>query len=125
MSDIDNRIKAELEKDTAAIEALLANEGGMPDMVAAAFKGSMRRWVWMITVVTLVVTVIMFWCGYEFYYAANSDMRIFWGIWFIISGMAQIAMKQWHWMEMNRATLMREIKRLELAVALLAEKRTP
>lgn len=125
MSDLDNRIKAELEKDTSVIDQLLINEGGMPDMVAAAFKGSMRRWVWVTAFITLVVTALMFWCGYEFYHAESTDMRMYWGIWFIASGMAQIALKQWQWMEMNRATLMREIKRLELAVAVLAEKRTP
>lgn len=123
MSDLDKLIKAELERDTASIDALLANEGGMPDMVAAAFKGSMRRWIWMTAVITLVATGFMFWCGYEFYHAATTDMRIFWGVWFIVTGMAQMALKQWQWMEMNRASLMREFKRLELAVAVLAEKK--
>ncbi|WP_262695913.1 DUF6768 family protein [Kordiimonas aquimaris] len=124
MSDIDSRIKAELEKDTAAIDALLeGDDGGMPDMVAAAFKGSMRRWVWVTSVVTVIATAVMVWCGFEFYSAENSDMRIFWGVWFIASAMAQVALKQWQWMEMNRASLMREIKRLELAVAVLAEKK--
>lgn len=122
MSDIDNRIKAELEKDTAAIDALLAEDGGMPDMVAAAFKGSMRRWVWVTSVVTVLATAVMVWCGFEFYNAETPDTRIFWGVWFIASAMAQVAMKQWQWMEMNRASLMREIKRLELAVAKLIEK---
>lgn len=120
MSQLDEKIRQELENETAVIDELLASEGGLPDMVAAAFKGGMRRWIWLTSIITLIATVLMFWTGYEFYMAELVDHRIFWGIWFIASAMAQIALKTWQWMEMNRANLMREIKRLELAVATLA-----
>lgn len=122
MSDIDEKIQRELQGEASAIDELLAQEGGLPDMVAAAFKGGMRRWVWITSVITLVATVLMFWTGYEFYIAENTDDRIFWGIWFLASATVQIALKQWQWMEMNRSNLMREIKRLELAVATLAKR---
>ncbi len=122
MSQLDEKIRQELENETAVIDELLASEGGLPDMVAAAFKGGMRRWIWLTSIITLIATVLMFWTGYEFYMAELVDDRIFWGIWFIASAMAQIALKTWQWMEMNRANLMREIKRLELAVATLAAR---
>ena len=122
MSDIDERIKNELASETSAIDALLTDEGGMPDMVAAALQGSMRRWIWLTGLFTLIFTGLMFWCGYEFFTAATSDDRIFWGVCMLAAAMPQIALKQWQWMEMNRANLMREIKRLELAVAALAAR---
>ena len=120
MSNLDERIQKELAGETAAIDQLLADEGGMPDMVSAALKGSMRRWIWVTGVFTLLLTVLMFWCFYEFLVATTADDRVFWGICFIAAMMPQVALKQWQWMEMNRANLMREIKRLELAVATLA-----
>lgn len=122
MANIDEKIFRELERETEAVSELLAKEGGLPDMVAAAFKGSMRRWVWLMSFITLAVTGVMFWTGYEFFTASLSDDRLFWGICLIVSAMAQIALKQWQWMEMNRASLMREIKRLEIAVAVLAKR---
>ncbi len=122
MSDIDERIKNELAEETAAIDELLTKEGGMPDMVAAALKGSMRRWIWLTGLFTLIFTALMFWCGYEFFTATGSDDRIFWGVCMLAAAMPQIALKQWQWMEMNRANLMREIKRLELAVTALAAR---
>lgn len=122
MSNLDERIQKELAEETAAIDELLADEGGMPDMVAVALKGSMRRWIWLTGLFTLIFTGLMFWCGYEFFTASNSDDRIFWGICGIASLMPQMALKQWQWMEMNRANLMREIKRLEMAVAALAAR---
>jgi len=122
MSDIDERIKNELAEETSAIDELLTKEGGMPDMVAAALQGSMRRWIWITGLFTLILTALMFWCGYEFFTAVTSDDRIYWGVCMLAAAMPQIALKQWQWMEMNRANLMREIKRLELAVAALAAR---
>ena len=122
MSDIDAEIRKQLEGESSAIDELLAKEGGMPDLVAGAFKGGMRRWIWVTGFFTLVFTVLMFWCFYEFFIAATTDDRLFWGICFLAAMAPQVALKQWQWMEMNRANLMREIKRLELAVATLAAR---
>lgn len=122
MANIDEKIVRELEKETEAVSELLAKEGGLPDLVSAAFKGSMRRWVWATSVVAIVATVLMGWTGYEFFVAQTVDDRVFWGFCFTFSATAQIALKQWQWMEMNRASLMREVKRLEIAVAALAKR---
>lgn len=124
MSNLDERIQKELAAETSAIDELLADEGGMPEMVSAALKGSMRRWIWLTGLFTLIFTVLMFWCGYEFFTATTGDDRIFWGVCMLAAAMPQIALKQWQWMEMNRANLMREIKRLELAVAALAARQS-
>jgi len=123
MDNLDSRIKKELEQETAEIDALLAEEGGLPDMVSAAWHGGLRRWIWLTSVVLLPISAVMFWCGYEFFTATSSDDRIFWGFCLLISAMPQVALKQWQWMEMNRASMMREIKRLELAVAALAARK--
>jgi len=118
-NDLTDRIKAELEKETSEIDELLASEGGLPDMVSAAMKGTMRRWVWFAGIVTLIVTGLFIWAGYNFYHAATMDDRLFWGVWFIVGVVGQVTLKQWQWMEMNRSSMMREIKRLELALVSL------
>ncbi|WP_262690248.1 DUF6768 family protein [Kordiimonas aestuarii] len=123
MNNLDERIREELERETDEIDELLASEDGLPDMVAAAFTGGLRRWMWLTGFITLVVTGFMVWCGYRFYVAAGLDDRVFWGIWFIVTLNAQVALKQWQWLEMNRSSMMREIKRLELVVAKLVRAR--
>lgn len=122
MSDIDDLIKQELQKETAEIDDLLTREDGLPDMLAGAFKGSMRRWMWLMSIVTLAFTGLLFWCGYNFYVAVTADDRIFWGVWFIFMAIVQSSLKKWSWMEMNRASTMREIKRLELAIVSLTRQ---
>jgi len=122
MVNLDDRIKEELEKETSEIDTLLAKEGGLPDMVSAAWHGGLRRWIWFTSIILLPISIVMFWCGYEFFTASTQDDRLFWGICTLLSAMPQIALKQWQWMEMNRSSMMREIKRLELAVAALAKQ---
>ena len=115
-------IKDELAKEAKGIDDLLTSEGGLPDMVAASFKGSMRRWVWFTWGVMLVVTGFMFWCIYEFFTADDLEGMVFWGICMLVTMLMQSMLKLWNLMEMNRASMMREVKRLELAVAALARK---
>jgi len=50
------------------------------------------------------------------------DARIFSGVWLIVTLAVQIALKQWTWMEVNRTSLLREIKRLEVSVVKLSSK---
>jgi len=117
MANLDERIKRELEDETAEIDKMMARDGGLPDMVSAAFKGNLRRWVWVTSIIILPLTGLLLWCGYEFFTAVRTDDRVFWGFCTLLSAMPQIALKQWQWMEMNRASMMREIKRIEIAVA--------
>lgn len=118
-NDLTDRIIKELEKETSEIDELLARRDGLPDLVSAALTGSMRRWVWVVGFVTLIVTGLFIWAGVNFYQAETLDDRVFWGVWFILGVLAQVTLKQWQWMEMNRSHMMREIKRLELAVVAL------
>lgn len=122
MSELDDKIKAELERETSEIDALLAKEGGLPDLVSAAWHGGLRRWIWVATFFVFVITGFLVWTGYEFFTATNTDDRVFWGFCMLLSLAPQVALKQWQWLEMGRSSTMREIKRLELAVAELAKK---
>lgn len=117
---IDDRIQRELEQEAEDIDALLADEKGLVGLGMDAFRGGLRQWVILITVIIFLVSAVMVWCGYRFYIAQNVDDRVFWGVWLIVSLIAQVGMKQWTWMEARRVTMLREIKRVEIAVERLA-----
>ena len=120
--NLDERIKKELETEAEVIDEILNDKQGIFDLVAGSFKSGLGVWVVLINIVILLVTGIMIWSGYEFFIAEQLDDRIFWGVCLVISAVAQIAMKQWVWMEMQRSSLLREIKRVEIAIAKLASK---
>jgi hypothetical protein len=48
-----------------------------------------------------------------------------WGAAMVLCLGAVTTIKMWYWLEMNRLALTREMKRLELTVALLAERLAP
>jgi hypothetical protein len=122
MTSIDERIKAELESEAKEIDAMVASDEGLPGMLINSFKGSMRRWVWLINIVTFAVTMVMFWSIYEFWFAVDLDSRIFWGLWVLLTALMQSMAKMWMFNEMNRQSIVREIKRLELALERLNAK---
>lgn len=122
MNSLDEKIKQELERETAEIDKLLENEGGLPDLVSAMFKGGMRRWLWILGFFSIVWFSLAVWSGINFFNAETTDDRVVWGGWMLLGAMGVTALKSWSWMEMNRASTIREIKRLEIAIAKLAAK---
>ena len=120
--NIDERIKNELESEAETIDEILNDKQGLFDLVAGSFKAGLGPWVVIINVVILAVTGLMVWSGYEFFTAEELQDQVFWGVCLVITAMAQIAMKQWVWLEMYRGSLLREIKRVEIAVARLSSK---
>ena len=120
--NLDEKIKAELESEASDIDKILLDDQGLIAMAKGSFKGGMGRWMIAINIVIVLVTAVMLWTGYQFFTANSLEGQTFWGVCLLLSAYSQIAMKQWVWMEMSRNSLMREIKRVELAVERLTSK---
>lgn len=118
---LDQRIKNELESDSEQIDRIVADEKGLFGMLSDSFTGSMGPWVWIATVMALALSALIVWAGYGFFTAADVDERVFWGVIAAVALFAQAAVKLYIFMDMHRASLMREIKRLEVAVARLRQ----
>ncbi len=118
--NLDEKIKSELENQARDIDNILLDDQGVIAMAKSSFRGGMRRWMIAINITILIVTVVMLWTGYQFFTANTLDGYLFWGVCLLLSAYSQVAMKQWVWMEMNRSSIMLEIKRVELAVERLA-----
>ncbi len=122
MTSIDERIRKELESEAKEIDAMVRTEESLPGMMINSYKGGMRYWVVMVNIVTFIITIFMFWSIYEFWIATTNDDRTFWGLIAIASSLGQGMLKMWHFNEMNRQSIIREIKRVELAIAKLEAK---
>lgn len=118
--NIDEKIKRELEQSQQEFDEVIQEQEGLMKMVFGSFHGGMKRWVFAVYFFTLVASGFMLWTGYRFFTALDMQGQIFWGVCLILSLFAQVALKQWIWMEMNRASIMREMKRLEVAVSRLS-----
>jgi len=113
MKSIDERIKQALEQEVEDGTLELESQSGFWRMLRNPFRGSLRTIVILVNVMTLVISAVLLWCGYQFFVQQELQAQLFWGICFIASLVAQIAMKQWLWQEILRNNLLQEIKRLE------------
>ena len=111
--DLDKKIKQELNQQTPEIEAILMRDQGLFDMLFATFRSNMRGWMIWVNIVVLVVSGFMLYCGYQFF-TATPEEQMFWGMCTMMLLFIQGMTKQWIFMEVNRSSIMRELKRLEL-----------
>ena len=121
--EIDQLIEKSLNEEEAAYYHEL-EEQGVFSMWADVYKGKMRPWSLLIILFTIIFTGLTFWCGYKFFTVEGIEPMIQFGVGFIISMLLIQVLKIWHWMQMNKNDLLREIKRLEYQVALLMEKQS-
>jgi len=88
--------------------------------------GTVRGRNWWVGVVGFVLTfpfVIFFmYSVYKFFTIDELDSRVFWGITLLLMAMFVTQLKMWFFLQMNRNTLLRELKRMELQVAKLSER---
>jgi hypothetical protein len=64
----------------------------------------------------------MVFAAVEFGRAASTQEMIAWATGFLICGLATTMLKVWYWMELNRNTILREVKRVELQLARLSNR---
>lgn len=122
--NIDERIRSVLEDQGREVDDLKVEEKGLFPMLFRVFTGGLARWAAFGMVLTLVFVGLTVWCGYQFFTAASVDDRVFWGVLAAVAFHAVSMFKFWFFMEMNRHSITREVKRVEIALARLGEDRT-
>lgn len=122
--DLDDKIKQALQMDAEEVKQVLDNENGLFDQLFGIFRGSMKLWNIFGLVLSLITAALMFWSGYHFYISESVDERLFWGVLLLVFLIGVMVLKIRFWLEMNRYSTSREIKRLELVVAQLTARLT-
>lgn len=118
MTNFDKKIEQELAAQAFQLDKLMREEQGLGPMIRSGFNGGLRPLMIIAYILALLLTVAIFYCGYQFL-TVESTVQNYWGVLLLLAFQAQMGTKIWIWLEMNRTSTMREIKRLELAVAQL------
>jgi hypothetical protein len=119
--ELDTLIREALSAEERAVFDRLG-EPSLPELMTESFRGRLR-WI---NVYASVMSFIFFTL------AIVSAVKIFqtdevvvilrWGLGFGLGLAVSLALKVWFWLDMQRYSLSREIKRIELAVAHLASE---
>ena len=120
--NLDEKIKQALQMDAEEVDQVLSNKDGLFGQLFGIFRGSRMLLNIFGMVLATVTAVLMFWSGYHFFISDSQDERLFWGVLLLAFWTGVMGLKVWFWLEMNRYSTSREIKRLELAIAQLTAR---
>jgi hypothetical protein len=120
--DIDSLIRETLSREDAEFHARLDEPSVLAQMVGVF--GARHRWLNVLgAIFTLVFLALALYCAVRFLAAGVAVPEMLrWGAGLSFCLLAVWALKIWYWMEVQRNSLTREIKRLELQIATLAEE---
>ncbi len=123
MNDVDRLIRDALGAEN--VEAIGdCGEPSIQDMVIDSFRGRTKWLVAMTFVGILVFVALAAFSAVQFFRAGADETHemIKWSISVVFCLMAVGMMKIWYWMELNKNSILREVKRVELQMACLVQR---
>jgi len=121
MSKFDEILKQELDNispiDSDQNETVL-------EMTAQVFRSKIR-WVFILYLVEgLIIGLVVIWAGIRMYHAQEFKPLIVYATVLIACGVSGSMIQTIHWQLINKYSIMREIKRLELRIAEINETKS-
>ncbi len=119
MTEFDDKIRQALRAESDNVWKDV-EERGLFEQALGVMRGKPK----FLTVVANAVMALFFamtvYSAIRFFGAETTRTQIAWSVGFLTSNMIVAMMKLWFWMQMDKNTVIREVKRLELQVATLA-----
>ena len=120
MTHIDDRIRSALHAEDQELYDQLDSDLGLHEMLVGPFRGKLR-WISAVAMVYIFAFLgLAVYCGFQFYAATETKELLAWGGGASACILFIMALKLWLWMELQKNSVLREIKRVELQVARLA-----
>ena len=128
MNDLDAQIRAALKAEDAEILSAFDGDSPIHEDLIQLYQGR-RRWLNVVAMIgTFALFIALLVCAYQFFQVESTQMNatrslIGWATGFLAIFMWLVLMKLWFWLELLKNSVTREVKRLELQVALLNKAR--
>lgn len=123
MTDIDDAIRAGLDADDRAFLASLDDERGLFRQLGDSLGGPLGGWAKVVFAMTFVMGIVLLVSVWQLLTADTTRDQILWATAAMALVMSTGFLKDWLFSRMNMFTVLREVKRLQLQVAMLTEKR--
>jgi len=122
MNELDRKIKEALRQEGHEDFDDAVPEPSVFEMIFETFRGK-HWWLSVLTFSwTLVFFVLAVFSAVKFFNVEDPRDTMMWALAFVFCMMAVSMLKMWFWMELNKNAITREIKRLELQIARLANR---
>jgi hypothetical protein len=117
MSDFDTEMRTILSEADASFDGDTIDETGYYKAALGSLRGQgsgMRVMAWGGILIFGTILIVSIW---QMLVADTLRVQIIWGVFAILTNSAQIALKLWFNMQLNRRAISQEIRRLQLVVA--------
>ncbi|MEO9946462.1 DUF6768 family protein [Paraglaciecola sp.] len=121
MSDLNQKILEALKNDEKA-EGFSEEQANALQLITKSFNGTFRLTFAVIVLLQIIFVGLAIYCGYHLINELDIGLKINWLAGTLLSGVAFAISRLWFFMELNRLSVLREIKRVELQVSLLAKR---
>ena len=118
MNDFDDKLKRALENGKA-VE--LDQEESLRQMIAQTFRSKLRWIMILLWVEGFIVFGLAIWMSVRLYHAQEMKQVVVYAMAVTLCAVFTVLIKTVGWQQMNRYSVMREIKRLELRIAELKD----
>ncbi|WP_422358719.1 DUF6768 family protein [Reichenbachiella sp.] len=114
--EIDEMIKTALSKEEAVFYEDLREQSPF-EMIVGLYEGKMKWWTVGSVLVSLSFIGLSVFCLLKVLEVENTNSLIRWSLALIGSMSVPTMLKLWNWNQMQRNSILREIKRLQLLIA--------
>ena len=124
MADTDRKIAEALDEDDYAFLTRLEADRGLFQQIGDTWKGPLGGWAKLLFAFTFAMGMGLLYVIYQL--AHSTDHPVVHVLWAIAALTLIVLMgfaKEWMFARMNMLTILREIKRLQVQVALLSEEK--
>ncbi len=122
MTQLDDAIREALSSDEAKRLDALAAPQGMWGLLGNVLQGRMAGWMWLSGFMQFVMFGAALWAGWHFFHAETGRNMALWGFGAGFFAYAMGMLKMWFLAQMDKHEILRELKRLELQLAMVAKK---
>jgi hypothetical protein len=122
MTDIDDRIRAGLDADDRAFLASLDDGRGLFGQLGDSLGGPLGGWAKLVFALTFALSLVMFYAVWRMFTSGELRDVVLWATATIVLVMSVGFMKDWLFSRMNMFFILREVKRLQVQVAMLGDE---
>ena len=119
---VDKLIKEALTEEEAKFYDDL-KEQNLFGKISEVYGGKLGWLAIVMNIVHLVIFGLFIYFMISFFNAQNTDELIKWGSGIFLCAMTMIMLKLYVWMQMDKNDILRELKRLELQISALANRK--
>lgn len=119
MNTTDERIRDVLDADDRAFLEQLESDRGLWRQMGDSLSGPMGGWAKLVFAGSFVLALAMVYAAWQLLTATDTRELVLWAVAVIFLFTAQGFTKDWFFSRMNMLNILREVKRLQLQVAML------